>query len=374
MNEGKSKMTRAQQSKPKLRIVSSKQFVADFEPPDYLIDGVVQRGFIYSMTARTGDGKTAVALSIAAAIGTGSPLGDLKMDRGRVVYFAGENPDDVRMRWIAMGERMKFDVNKIPVHFVAGTGKISEDMAAIARGVSSLGGVDAIFVDTSAAYFEGKNENDNVEAGGHWRMLRRLTQLEGSPCVIVPCHPTKSASDENLLPRGGGAAIAEVDGNLTCVKGAAFVTLHWQGKHRGPDFDPLRFAWSVVTCERLVDSRGRAIPTVIARCVSAADYHEEMEDIRDEDGQMIEAMRDNPDASMTELAKALGWKYRDGSPAKSRVQRVIKRLERAKRVRKPESTGKYEIAGGTVRSSKRAGGAIVNGHVRRGTKSGTANE
>jgi hypothetical protein len=69
--------------------------------------------------------------------------------------------------------------------------------------------MDAIFVDTSAAYFERKNENDNVDAGNHWRMLRRLTQLEGSPCVIVPCHPTKSAGDDNLLPRGGGAAIAD---------------------------------------------------------------------------------------------------------------------------------------------------------------------
>jgi hypothetical protein len=193
--------------------------------------------------------------------------------------------------------------------------------------------------------------------------LRQLTRLKGSPCVIVPCHPTKSASDENLLPRGGGAAIAEVDGNLTCVKSAEFITLHWQGKHRGRDFDPLHFKWSVVTCKRLVDSKDRSIPTVIARCVGDGEYSERMADIRGEDEQVIEALRDNPNASMSELTEELGWKH------KSKVQRVFKRLVRSKRLRKSEDTGKYEIVGGTARSSKRAGGAIVDGEVRSGTKS-----
>jgi hypothetical protein len=41
----------------RLRIVSSKDFVADFEPPDYLIDGVVMRRFLYSLTGRTGKTK-----------------------------------------------------------------------------------------------------------------------------------------------------------------------------------------------------------------------------------------------------------------------------------------------------------------------------
>jgi hypothetical protein len=45
--------------KPKL-MQSSKEFVAGFVPPDYLIDGLLQRRYVYSLTGPTGDGKTAV--------------------------------------------------------------------------------------------------------------------------------------------------------------------------------------------------------------------------------------------------------------------------------------------------------------------------
>ena len=48
-------------------IKSSREFVAGFVPPDYLIDGVVQRRFIYSMTGATGAGKTSI-LTILVAI------------------------------------------------------------------------------------------------------------------------------------------------------------------------------------------------------------------------------------------------------------------------------------------------------------------
>ena len=43
-------------------IVSSKQFIANFVPPDYLIEGLLQRRFIYSFTGLTGAGKTAIGL------------------------------------------------------------------------------------------------------------------------------------------------------------------------------------------------------------------------------------------------------------------------------------------------------------------------
>jgi Toprim-like len=50
----------AKDEKPKLAL-SSTEFVAGFTPPDYLVVGWLQRRFVYSLTAATGDGKTAVA-------------------------------------------------------------------------------------------------------------------------------------------------------------------------------------------------------------------------------------------------------------------------------------------------------------------------
>jgi hypothetical protein len=344
-------MERGNGSKPKLRIVSSKQFVADFEPPDYLIDGVVMRRFLYSLTGRTGKGKTSIALLIAMCKALGRPLGDHRMEKGRVLYFAGENPDDVRMRWLAMSEHLKFDVDTIGVHFIAGTGSISSDIGAIDKRVRDLRGVDLVIIDTNAAYFEGDNENDNVGAGGHWRMLRDLLDLEGGPCVISLCHPHKSASDDALLPRGAGAVIAEVDGNLTCVKEGDFVRLHWFGKHRGPSFDPLHFELSTVTAERVKDSKGRHIPTVIARALNAEDYHERASAAESNNARVLAVMRDNPGASMRDIAKALGWVSDDGQPQTSKVHRVVKKLLDGelvvKRGTQYELTAKGEKTAGT---------------------------
>src|SRR5262245_27105822 len=91
---------------PELNLIqSSPEFVAGFVPPDYLIDGVVQRRFMYSITGRTGEGKTAVLLHVAALVALGRHLGNREIAAGRVLYFAGENPDDVRMRWIAQTQQ-----------------------------------------------------------------------------------------------------------------------------------------------------------------------------------------------------------------------------------------------------------------------------
>src|SRR4051812_150300 len=103
--------------KPARLIVSSAEFIAGFVPPDYLIDGLVQRRFVYSLTAPTGPGKTAVALFLCACVALGRPIGEYQLEPGRVLYLAGENPDDVRMRWLAMAEAMEFDIDKIDVYF-----------------------------------------------------------------------------------------------------------------------------------------------------------------------------------------------------------------------------------------------------------------
>src|SRR5262249_10304965 len=149
----------------------------------------------------------------------GRMLNERELMEGRILYLAGENPDDIRMRWIAMAEHMGFDVNKIKVHFVVGRGPgFSDVVEQIKEEVAWLGGVVMIVVDTSAAFFEGADENSNVDSLAHALLLRGLTELAGRPCVIVNTHPVKNASDDNLLPRGGGAFLNEMDGNLTSVK------------------------------------------------------------------------------------------------------------------------------------------------------------
>ena len=138
-----------------MTLLPSSTFVRDFRVPDYLVPPILQRRFIYALTGQTGAGKTAITLLLSHMISCGKPLGGLAVTPGRVLFCAGENPDDIRMRWIAMGSALGFDPADHSVYFTDGTFRFSEVVSAIRRQVTALGGVDLVIVDTSAAFSKG---------------------------------------------------------------------------------------------------------------------------------------------------------------------------------------------------------------------------
>jgi flagellar biosynthesis GTPase FlhF len=71
-------------------IKTSKQFVTDFVPPDYIVDGLLQEGFLYSLTGSTGAGKTAITLRLAASTALGVLFAGRETKRRRVLYLAAD--------------------------------------------------------------------------------------------------------------------------------------------------------------------------------------------------------------------------------------------------------------------------------------------
>src|SRR5262249_37552309 len=145
--------------------------------------------FAYSLTAATGDGKTAIALLITLLVSRGLKLGKLEVKCGRVLYFAGENPDDVRMRWMATTQQFGLTPEDIDnVHFVPGVFKfteISERIRQEVRQEIATQELALVVVDTSAAYFETDDENNNMQALAHAKRLRELSRLPGGPTVLI---------------------------------------------------------------------------------------------------------------------------------------------------------------------------------------------
>jgi hypothetical protein len=237
------------------------------------------------------------------------------------------------MRWIAMAEHMGFDIAAIDVHFVPGQFSITELGERVRREADAAGGFSLVVADTSAAYFEGEDENNNVQMGAHARLLRSLVTIPGEPTVLAACHPVKNAASDNLVPRGGGAFLAEVDGNLTCSKNDTLVTLHWQGKFRGPDFAPITFETRAVTAERLKDSKGRPITTVLAQMISDEEQTQKAANARsDEDAMLVELLDFEGNPTPTSMAASLNWLDRKGAVAKMRGKRTADRLKKAKLV------------------------------------------
>lgn len=320
-------------------LLDSAAFVRGFVPPDYLVDGIFQRGYLYTITAKTGVGKTAVAMRFGAHVAVGRNLGDLEVSQGTVLYLAGENPTDIRMRFLGLSKAMGIEPDRAPMHFVDGVVALSQTAEQITAEIARKGlSLALVVVDTAAAFNEGDDENSNAQAGEYARRLRSLTNLPGNPCVIVLAHPAKNASDEEMVPRGGSAFLNEVDGNIGLRKKDATIAASVAGKFRGPEFPPVHF--ELITMRdhpKLRDARSRQIPTVVARPISADEQSRLDQRGRDDDDAILKLLCDRPGLNPTDIARALEWFLRavngkEPAPYHAKAARRLEALEKQKLV------------------------------------------
>jgi hypothetical protein len=302
--------------------LSAFDFCRAYEPIAYAVEPFVRSGSLYTLTAKTGAGKTALMIIMALAVVTGG--GDIigrEVTKGRVAYVAVENPDDLRMKLMVAAYLLNVDFADIAGDLVILDKRVSpEALAAKLKELSAEGEFRLIMVDTLAAYFDGDDINNNVQAGNFMRRLRPMTHLPGSPSVIVAAHPVKNAAPDNLIPYGGGAILNEADGNLTLRRGDGGVTeLHWQGKLRGVEFEPVTFRFELLTSPDVKDVKGREVQLPVLRPVSAADAAEREKVAVNKDVALLKAMAADPSASIRDLAEKL-------KAVPSSVKRALDRL------------------------------------------------
>lgn len=326
--------TAALSGPPPPKIVSAFHLLRDFKPIESIGDGLpLPRGGLVTLTAPTGHGKTTVSALLQVSLVRRMPFANREVTAGNVLVLAGENPDDYAMHLAATAQDLGLlaaDLARPPpmgeLLVVPGTFSIDFEIESLSRQI--VAPLVAVIVDTSAAFYGADDENDNVAMRRHASTLRMLTELPGNPCVIVLCHPTKSALRETLVPRGGGSFLAEVDANLTLWKDAAgIITLHWAGKIRGPTFDPIQFELAPVTLEGYADCRGRPITSVVARHIPADRVEELEEKALSDENRLLVSMQMKPGASVADLAMQCGWASGVGTPQKSRVHRLLGQLK-----------------------------------------------
>lgn len=340
------------------RIITGAEFNRLWQPPDWLVDGIIQRGRLYACTSVAGHGKTAVFLYVSCMVMTGEYVGTMRTSRGKVVYLAGENPADFCDRTNAATSR----------YYVKRPGSVARPIGAAglpyvfprqvpltASEINRLGDeiedldeeIALIVVDTAAAYFDGDDANSNVMQGDYARHLRHLTSCSGNPAVVVLSHPVKRAERTNLLPAGGGAFFNELDANLTLWSdnSGKQTTLHWQGKLRGGDFEPLTFNLERVTLPELCDTWGRPLKTVLAYPVS----EDEAEQARsaafsDENAVLRVLSTANGEAvSIRDIARQCGWMNERNEPNRSKVLRVLDKLREQRMARQDRDNGSWKI-------------------------------
>jgi hypothetical protein len=326
-------------------VLTMSKFLDGLAQSDYVIDGLLKRGFFYSFTAMTGGGKTAIALAIAELASNRKRrrrLGNHDVEHVRVLYIACENAEDVRERLIGMESKMDFDRADLDMFVIDKVFDLEKNMERIRKEVEEFGGnIGLVIIDTSAAMFQGADENNNPQMINHAKVQRRLCELPGRPCVVALNHPTKgAATPEQLLPRGGGGYLNETDGNFTAwAYGERLSRFHWTGKLRGPDFEPIVFRLPTIFSTKLADAKGRLMPTVMAEVATDAQVIETEEKAKFQETRLLTAMLNRPNGSLTEWAEDCGWMNQGkpgevAQPNKSLVRRVMKRLTDTKRAEK----------------------------------------
>ena len=306
------------------------EYIASFESPDYLIDGMTIARRVYSLTALTGHCKTAIATYAALAVACGKPFAGRDTVKKRVLYLSGENDEDQKARVIATSS--EFNLVPEPGYFRvrAGAQGIGSLIPILTSEFEENGPYGFVVVDTSAAFFGGNDENDNVLAKAHAGFFRDISNLPGHPTNWILCHPIKSAGKDNLLPRGGGAFLNDIDGNLTAWMSRERVTLHKHGKYRGTPFEPMDFQVKPVTLKNHKDTKGRPVESVVVVPMTELDvmrsHHAEITD----ENKLLFEMLHHPNSSLADWADGAGWTMADGKPYKSKVQRLLAELERDK--------------------------------------------
>ena len=313
---------------PDTLLVDAAEWLAKSKPMEWVVDGLIQRGMLYAMTAVTNHGKTAIGLVLAMAVASGKAFAGRDVMPGKVLILCGENPDGFRTRMLATLEAMGLEPGDVAGRVMVLPRALPIGAAVdriIAEARQQPGEYAVVLVDTSVSYFSGDNEDDNLQARTHAWHLRALSELPGRPAIIANTHPPKSADKDGLLPRGGGAFLNEIDTNLTVWAEGETAQLHWHRKKRGPDFDPIPFEFHGKT----IEEHGVKVPTVVATHITDQRAHEiKRARNRDED-RLLYAMDHHPDDTFAEWATHCGW---NGDKAKSKVSRVLDRLKEDKLV------------------------------------------
>lgn len=309
---------------PKKLLVPVDEWLKDATPPVWVIEGIVQQGYLYAMTAVTNHGKTAISLLMGLCCATGRKFAGHEILKGAVLVLCGENPDGFRTRLratLSLGlgldaEDVKGQVVVLPMSLPLAEYLDQIKAEAVAMGIE----FSMVIVDTSVTYFTGDDENDNLAMRDHALDMRELTELPGRPAVIANCHPTGSADRENLRPRGGSAFLNEIDGNLTVWAEGETASLHWQRKKRGPDFDPIPFLFHGTT----LDEMGIAVPTVYAEPISEEMDRELKQKRRESENKVLYQIKHHPNDSIADWCAGCGW---DPKKFKSKVHRILHRLK-----------------------------------------------
>jgi AAA domain len=317
--------------KPPSIVIGAGSFMSAYAPLSYPLDGILPSGSLYGLTARQGTGKTAFMQAAALAVGMNrAALIGVDVTPGRVAYVTIENPDDFRMK-LAVAcyiHGISYAEIETRIAIVQGRDTPEQIVDGLKLDAEANGAFTQVCFDTFQAGFSAAGAgafNENQDVLAYVTRLRPLTTLPGFPGVLVAFHPIKNATEEDLLPYGGGAIMNEIDGNLTLWKNGQIKLGH--NRVRGPEFEPRYFRIEKLSCPDIVDNKGRQILLPVMRPSTEMAAEERTAQEGNSQMALLKAMIEDPKGTQRDWAMKIGKRA-------SSVGFFLKRLEKERLVRK----------------------------------------
>lgn len=202
------------------------------DPPRYLIKNLLPAEGVAILGGQSGAGKTFTGVDLSVSLGTGEPFFGLRVvERVGTLIFAAEGAGTLAAR-IEAARSVRASGKPLPIAWMGAVPNLA-DPQEIKALQPRIRAVDArmreqfgvrlglIVIDTLAAAFAMKDENDAAEAQQHLRHMRMLGEPIGA--LVMPIHHYGKTEDIGLRGssayRGGADAVLSILADRNQVTG-----------------------------------------------------------------------------------------------------------------------------------------------------------
>jgi hypothetical protein len=252
---------------PGVPVIAPFSHWADMPPPEFCVEGLIERGGLTALIGPPGVGKSSVALDLACHLATGKPWQGRKVIKTKVLYMPGEGQAGAVARvhaWchehgVSLSEIDENLLIGLPIIFISAA---AEKWALVMNQISHEG-VGLVIFDTFARMAAEIDENSSSHVG---MAVRRFDKLrEETNCGVLVVHHT--AKHNPMAARGSSALMGALYTEL--VVGEATWTFDELGLTgaggRVPSGKPIQLK---VTKQKNAEQEEHPIPLLMRNCES----------------------------------------------------------------------------------------------------------
>lgn len=235
--------------------------LADIQPADYVIKGLLPSYGVASIFGASMSGKSFLSFDMGASITLGKPWFGHRTKARPVAYFGLEGQAGLSKRWAAYRARHGADAEAM-MHFgvdpinLGSMGSVESVITGLEH-MGFIGGV--VIIDTLACAMPGLQENDTASMGQALAGARQIAEAFSALVILV--HHT--GKDATRGPRGSSALTANLDALIEVRREGKSSERSWSAFKVKDGVDGAEHAFRLDVVELGIDDDG----DVISSCV-----------------------------------------------------------------------------------------------------------